>query len=130
MGFGGASGTKPAGGIHASPDCWNVRCKGREFRRGPIQAQVVRILHATARPGEPWQSGKAVLSPGGSRRLKMADVFKSQKNWPLLMETNGGEACRPVGLWAGCPVPATGSLLWDAPGTEGDGDPAGTGVIP
>jgi hypothetical protein len=61
-GFGGASGLKPAGGFHASADYHSVRCNGHEFRLGPIQAQVVRILHAAAKRGDPWQSGKAVLS--------------------------------------------------------------------
>ena len=97
-GFGGASGMKPAGGFHASADYQSVRCNGREFRLGPIQAQVVRILHAAAQRGDPWQSGKAVLSQAGSRSLKMADVFKSKKDWPLLIESNGRGAYRLAGL--------------------------------
>jgi len=78
-GFGGASGLKPAGAFHASADYLYVRCNGHEFQLGPIQAQVVRILHAAAKRGDPWQSGKAVLSSAGSRSLKMADVFKSRR---------------------------------------------------
>lgn len=97
-GFGGASGMKLAGGFHASADYQSVRCHGREFRLGPIQAQVVRILHAAAKRGDPWQSGKAVLSQAGSRSLKMADVFKSKKDWPLLIESNGRGAYRLAGL--------------------------------
>ena len=89
---------KPAGGFHASADYQSVRCHGREFRLGPIQAQVVRILHAAAKQGDPWQSGKAVLSSAGSRSLKMADVFKSKKDWPLLIESNGRGAYRLAGL--------------------------------
>lgn len=97
-GFGGASGMKPAGEFHASANYQSVRCHGREFRLGPIQAQVVRILHAAAKQGDPWQSGKAVLSQAGSRSLKMADVFKSKKDWPLLIESNGRGAYRLAGL--------------------------------
>lgn len=97
-GFGGAAGTKPAGGFHASSDYHSVRSNGQEFRLGPIQAQVVRILHAAAQRGDPWQSGKAVLSQAGSRSLKMADVFKSKKDWPLLIESNGRGAYRLAGL--------------------------------
>lgn len=87
--FRGASGARRDDAFHASADYHNVRCSGQEFRLGPIQAQVVRILHAAAKRGEPWQSGKAVLADAGSRSLKMSDVFKSKKNWPLLIESNG-----------------------------------------
>ena len=58
----------------------------------------MRILHAAALRGDPWQSGKAMLSQAGSRSLKMADVFKSKKDWPLLIESNKREAYRLAGV--------------------------------
>ena len=73
----------------ASPDYHEVRCGGHQFRLGLIQAQVVRALHEAARRGENWQSGKAILSTAGSKSLKMSDVFKSQKQWRSLIESNG-----------------------------------------
>jgi hypothetical protein len=73
----------------ASPDYHEVRCSGHQFRLGPIQAQVVSALHEAARRGEAWQSGKAILSAAGSKSLKMSDVFKSQKQWRSLIESNG-----------------------------------------
>ena len=73
----------------ASPDYQDVRCSGHQFRLGPIQAQVVRALHEAARRGEAWQSGKEILSAAGSKSLKMSDVFKSQKQWRSLIESNG-----------------------------------------
>ena len=97
-GFRGAAGVKQAKAFHASADYHHVRCNGHEFQLGPIQAQVVRILHAAARRGEPWQSGKAVLGEAGSRSLKMSDIFKSKKDWPLLIESNGRGAYRLAGL--------------------------------
>ena len=87
-GFRGASGVRPADAFRASTDYSHIRCSGHEFRLGAIQAQVVRILHAAALRGDPWQSGKAVLASAGSRSLKMSDVFKSQKNWRLLIESD------------------------------------------
>ena len=48
--------------------------------------------------GEPWQSGKAILAAAGSRSLKMSDVFKSKKNWRLLIESDGRGAYRLLGL--------------------------------
>jgi len=97
-GFGGASSIKRAASFHVSDDYRSVRCNGREFRLGPIQAKVVRLLHAAAQRGDPWQSGKAVLSLAGSRSLKMVDVFKSKKDWQLLIESNGCGAYRLLGL--------------------------------
>jgi len=97
-GFRGAVGTNNARAFHASADYHRIRCNGHEFQLGPIQAQVVRILHAAAQRGEPWQSGKAVLGEAGSRSLKMSDIFKSKKAWPLLIESNGRGAYRLAGL--------------------------------
>ena len=97
-GFRGAAGVKQANAFHASTDYHHVRCNGHEFQLGPIQAQVVRILHAAAQRGEPWQSGKAVLGEAGSRSLKMSDLFKSKTDWPLLIESNGRGAYRLAGL--------------------------------
>ncbi|MFP7572358.1 hypothetical protein [Marivita sp. S2033] len=75
--------------FRASPDYQEVRCGGHQFRLGPIQAQAVRALHQAAQRGEAWQSGKAILSAAGSKSLKMSDVFKSQKQWRSLIESNG-----------------------------------------
>lgn len=97
-GFCGAAGVKQTNAFHTSADYHHVRCNGHRFQLGPIQAQVVRILHAAARRGEPWQSGKAVLGEAGSRSLKMSDVFKSKKDWPLLIELNRRGAYRLAGL--------------------------------
>lgn len=72
----------------ASADYQEVRCNGHRFRLGPIQAQVVRALHAAAQRDEPWQSGKAILSSAGSKSLRMADVFKSQKDWRQLIRSD------------------------------------------
>lgn len=83
----------PAEGIAAafqpSQDYGFVRLRGRAFRLGAIQAQVVRQLHAAARAGSPWLGGKAVLGAAGSRSLRMADVFKSQPHWRELIRSDG-----------------------------------------
>lgn len=65
-----------------------VRCDGIAFRLGAIQAEVVRILHEAALAGDPWQDGKTILQTAGSRSLKMSDVFKSQKQWRRLIQSN------------------------------------------
>ncbi len=41
---------------------------------------------------------QAVLGEAGSRSLKMSDIFKSKKGWPLLIESNGRGAYRLAGL--------------------------------
>lgn len=73
--------------IH-SVDYLEVRCKGCRFKLGPIQAEVVRALHAASQAGTPWQNGKAILSHAGSKSLRMADVFKSQKDWRNLIQSD------------------------------------------
>jgi len=88
-GFSGAETGPQLPIFSASSDYHEVRCGGHQFRLGPIQAQVVRALHEAARRGEAWQSGKAILSAAGSKSLKMSDVFKSQKQWRSLIESNG-----------------------------------------
>ena len=72
----------------ASLNYHKVYCGGHHFRLGPIQAQVVRSLHEAACNGQPWQDGKAVLLAVGSKSLRMSDVFKSQKQWRLLIKSN------------------------------------------
>ena len=73
--------------IH-SADYLEVRCNGCRFKLGPIQAEVVRALHEAAQAGAPWQNGKAILSRSGSKSLRMADVFKSQKDWRQLIRSD------------------------------------------
>ena len=73
--------------IH-SADYLEVRCNGCRFKLGPIQAEVVRALHEAAQAGAPWQNGKAILSRAGSKSLRMADVFKSQKDWRQLIRSD------------------------------------------
>ncbi|MCG6557682.1 hypothetical protein MB818_05695 [Ruegeria sp. 1NDH52C] len=96
--FCGASVGPQPGVFFASADYRDVHCNGHRFRLGQIQANVVRALHAAAQQGEPWQSGKAVLAAAGSRSTKMHDVFKSKKNWSLLIESDRQGAYRLLGL--------------------------------
>lgn len=69
----------------ASSDYQEVHCNGHMFRLGPIQAEVVRLLHEAALAGEPWCNGKALLTAVGSKSLKMSDVLKSQPHWRALI---------------------------------------------
>lgn len=87
-GFSGRSQAGEENTFIASADYQEVRCNGYRFKLGPIQAEVVRALHAAAQAGEPWQNGKAILSMAGSKSLRMADVFKSKKNWRQLIRSD------------------------------------------
>ncbi len=71
-----------------SADYLELRCNGCRFKLGPIQAEVVRALHEAAQAGAPWQNGKVILSRAGSKSLRMADVFKSQKDWRQLIRSD------------------------------------------
>lgn len=72
----------------ANRDYCEVRCSGHRFRLGPIQAAVVKALHHAAQAGQPWQSGKLILSSAQSRSLRMSDVFKSKDNWRELIRSD------------------------------------------
>lgn len=65
-----------------------VSIHGVEFTLGPIQAQVVRLLHKNTRDKGGWYSGKIVLEKAGSISIRMADVFKSQPHWRKLIESD------------------------------------------
>jgi len=75
--------------FHASSNYHEVSCNGHDFHLGPIQAAIVRELHKAHCRGEQWQFGKKVLSAAGSKSLKIADVFKSKKQWRSLIESDG-----------------------------------------
>lgn len=77
-----------AGVFVASMDYQEIRHRGRHYRLGPIQAAVVRALHAAVLAGDPWCEGKVILAEAGSRSLRMADVFKSQAGWRSLIRSN------------------------------------------
>lgn len=87
-GFKGAGLCLDRPGFSASMDFRNVCCAGTHFHLGDVQARVVQELHRTAEAGEPWQSGKRLLTHARSRSMRMADVFKSQPNWRELIESN------------------------------------------
>lgn len=65
-----------------------VHCSGVVFHLGPVQARVVQRLHEAALAGVPWCAGKAVLGEAGSACTRMADVFKSQRHWRRLIESD------------------------------------------
>lgn len=93
-GFRASEATNEDNAFIASADYHEIRCNSIQFRLGPIQAEVVRLLHEAAQKDEPWQSGKRVLEIAGSRSMKMSDVFKSQAEWRELIKSNRRGAYR------------------------------------
>lgn len=71
-----------------SADYREVSINGVEFALGPIQAQVVRVLHKYPIDKSGWCAGKMVLKKAGSSSVRMADVFKSQPHWRKLIESD------------------------------------------
>ena len=72
-----------------SRDYKEVRCRGHLFQLGAIQSSVVRALHQAALAGQPWQSGKKILTSADSKCMRMADVFKSKAAWRQLIKSDG-----------------------------------------
>ena len=75
-------------GFRQVDDYREVHAGGLVFRLGPVQAAVVKLLHAAAERGSPWCVGKLVLADAGSASSRMADVFKSQPHWRRLIESD------------------------------------------
>lgn len=69
-------------------DYKEVIVNGRSFHLGSCQAKVVRLLHAAAKTKDPWRHGKVVLADAGSLSTRMADLFKSQRHWRELIESD------------------------------------------
>jgi len=70
-------------------DYRQVRIGSLAFTFGPFQAEVVRRLHAAAKAGTPWCMGKAILADAGAASTRMVDIFKSQKHWRELIDSDG-----------------------------------------
>jgi hypothetical protein len=75
-------------GFEFDPTYRHVKVRGHAFTLGPIQANVVRLLHEAAVNGTIWRDGKSLLAEAGSRQLRMNDLFKSQKDWDQLIESD------------------------------------------
>jgi hypothetical protein len=88
-GFHTGDGHPPEQGFIYTSDFREVRNRGFCFQLGAIQSDVVRVLHAAAEAGQPWQNGKSLLTAAGSRSLKMIDVFKSKPEWRELIQSDG-----------------------------------------
>jgi hypothetical protein len=69
-------------------DYSEVRLSGLVFHLGQVQARVVKQLHKAALTGEPWCIGKALLMSAGSACTRLADLFKSQRHWRQLIESD------------------------------------------
>jgi hypothetical protein len=79
-------------------DYGEVHVAGRVFNLGPVQSRVVKQLHRAAITGDPWCSGKALLAAAGSSSTRLADLFKSQRDWRQLIESDrrGNYRLRPL----------------------------------
>ncbi|MBM3950788.1 MAG: hypothetical protein FJ311_04975 [Rhodospirillales bacterium] len=77
------AGGKPA--FEHRDDYSEVHIQDRTFHLGACQAKVVRALHEAAKSRIPWRHGKEVLGEAGSSCSRMADLFKTQKNWRSLI---------------------------------------------
>jgi hypothetical protein len=80
---------------HAADYDW-VRIRGQSFTLSPLQAAVVRRLHAANQRGIAWVRTKLVLTEAGSKSFKLSDVFKARRgpSWDELIESDGRGRCR------------------------------------
>lgn len=60
----------------------------RIYKLGRTQARVVQILYESAVQGVPWLCGKVVLARAGSSCTRIADLFKKQPGWRMLIQSD------------------------------------------
>lgn len=65
-----------------------VRVNDRDHRFGETQAHILRLLAKGAHKGEPWQSGKLLLSLAGSQSFSISNLFKRHPVWRELVSSN------------------------------------------
>jgi hypothetical protein len=70
------------------PNYRHVKLGEIRFSLGELQAGVVRQLHEAALKGNPWQRGQDLLENAGSELLRISDLFKSQRQWRSLIESD------------------------------------------
>jgi hypothetical protein len=71
------------------PAYTHVALADREFVLGPLQANVVRLLHDAHEGGSSWVHGKVLLEQAGSSSSNLGTLFKSQRAWKELIESDG-----------------------------------------
>jgi hypothetical protein len=69
-------------------DYREVRVAGRVSNLGHVQSRAVKQPHRAAITGDPWCSGKVLLAGAGSSSTRVADLFKSQRDWRQLIESD------------------------------------------
>ncbi len=72
-----------------TPDYRHVSIGELKFVFGGLQAEVVRYLHSVAADPNPWRPGKVILEEIGSQSTKISELFKHQKGWRTLIESDG-----------------------------------------
>lgn len=65
-----------------------VAVDGKVHRFGETQSRVLRLLAEAARRGEPWQSGKLLLSAAGSQSYSVSNLFKRHPVWKEIVLSN------------------------------------------
>lgn len=77
--------------IEHTPDYRQVWFRGECYLFGPLQSEVIRLLHEASRTGRPWVPGKSVLNNAGSgdSAAKIGNLFRKHDSWKKLLISNG-----------------------------------------
>lgn len=71
------------------PTFRNICYQGKHYRFGDVQAAVLRLLYEATLAGTDWQNGKKLLESAGSRSFTVSNIFKRNKIWRQLVESDG-----------------------------------------
>lgn len=71
-----------------NPNYRHIGFGDKELRFGPRQAAAIQVLHMAWKEGQPWLDGKVIMGKIGSPGRRLRDLFDSNKNWKLLIESD------------------------------------------
>ncbi len=71
-----------------SQDYRYIKLNGNEHHFGDVQARVIEQLHDAAQSHKPWVHSKTLLYESGSNAVRLRDLFKSNKDWNDVIESN------------------------------------------
>lgn len=63
--------------------------RGKMYHFGTLQARVIKQLYLASFSSSPWLFGKTMLGKASAHSLTVRDLFKSQKNWRDIIESDG-----------------------------------------
>ena len=69
-------------------DFAKVICHGRLYHFGLLQSKIIKQLYCASFSSSPWLFGQNMLENASAHSATIRDLFKSQKNWREIIESD------------------------------------------